>query len=197
MTNKIIRPTNTKNSLLVVHQIQITSLPHFDYKLRQQSRFLIDMTTGGDVLVSKTLNQHNLNNFESLFQNFQYFRPNICGNQVIVSGICQCKSTANYKDFTKLFMVVLTQVNNKMITSTKAKYARGLNQSLSQNIGGQNRYLTFKLERNDSFIQFDSIKTICNYFFQHISGKSCCIEQFVSLQNYIIWYLLCIFHDFS
>ena len=191
MTNKIIRPTNTNNSLLVVHQIQITSVPHFSYKLRQQSRFLIDMTTGGgDVLVSKTLNQHNLNNFESLFQNFQYFRPNICGNQVIVSGICQCKSTANYKDFTKLCMVVLPQINNKMITSTKAKYARGLNQSLSQNKGVQNRYLTLKLESYYSFIRFDSTKGMQNCFFYQISGKSCSIVRFVSLQNYIIWYLL-------
>ena len=150
------------------------------------------MTTGGrgDVLVSKTLNQHNLNNFESLFQNFKYFRPNICGNQVNVSGICQCKSTANYKDFTKLFMVVLPQVNNKMITSTKAKYARGLNLSLSQNKGVQNRYLTLKLESYDSFVRFDSTKSMQNCFFYQISGKSCCIVRFVSLQNYIIWYLL-------
>ena len=190
MTNKIIRPTNTNNSLLVVHQIQITSVPHFSYKLRQQSRFLIDMTTGGDVLVSKTLNQHNLNNFESLFQNFQYFRPNICGNQVNVSGICQCKSTANYKDFTKLFMVVLPQVNNKMIISTKARQARVLNQSLSRNKGVQNRYLTLKLESYDSFVRFDSTKSMQNCFSYQISGKSCCIVRFVSLQNYIIWYLL-------
>ena len=184
MTNKIIRPTKTNNSLLLVHQIQITSLPHFDYKLRQQSKFLIVMTTGGvewGVLVSKTLNQHNLNNFESLFKNVQYFRPNICGNQVIVSGICQCKSTANYKDFTKLCMVVLPQINNKMITSTKAKYARGLNQSLSQNKGVQNRYLTLKLESYYSFIRFDSTKSMQNCFFYQISGKSCSIVRFVSL----------------
>ena len=181
MTNKIIRPTNTNKSLLVVHQIQITSVPHFIYKFHQQSKILIVMTTGGDVLVSKTVNQHNLNNFESLFQNFQYFRPNICGNQVILSGICQCKSTANYKDFTKLFMVVLPQVNNKMITSTKAKYARGLNQSLSQNKGVQNRYLKLKLESYDNFVRFDSIKSMQNCFFYQISGKSCSIVRFVSL----------------
>ena len=86
-------------------------------------------------LVSKTLNQHNLNNFESLFQNFQYFRPNICGNQVIVSGIYLWKPTANLEDFTKFFMVIRPYFDNKIITSTKAKYARGLNQSLSQNKG--------------------------------------------------------------
>ena len=149
------------------------------------------MTTGeGCALVLKTLNQHNLNNFESLFQNFQYFRPNICGNQVIVSGIYQWKPTANLEDFTKFFMVVLPYFDNKIITSTKAKYARGLNLSLSQNKGVQNRYLTLKLESYDSFVRFDSTKSMQNCFSYQISGKSCCIVRFVSLQNYIIWYLL-------
>ena len=148
MTRKIIGPTNTNDSLLVVHQIQIKSVPHsFGYKVQQQSKFLIVMTTGRGVLVSKTLNQHNLNNFESLFQNFQYFRPNICGNQVNVSWVYQCNLTANYKDFTKLFMVVLPQVNNKMITSTKAKYARGLNQSLSKNKGGLEQIFNIKIRK--------------------------------------------------
>ena len=158
MTIKIIRPRNTNNSLLVVREIQIKSVPHaFSDKLLQQSNFLIVMRSGGGVSWFQKLNQHNLNNSGSLFRNFQHFRENICGNQVIVSGIYQWKPTANLEDFTKFFMVVLPYFDNKVITSTKAKYARGLNKSLSQNIWGQNRYLTFKLERNDSFFQFDSI----------------------------------------
>ena len=145
MTIKIIRPRNTNNSLLVVHEIQSKSVPHaFSYKLLQQSNFLIVMRSAGGMSLCQKLNQLNINNCGSL-------------NQVIVSGIYLWKPTANLEDFTKFFMVVLPYFDNKIITSTKAKYARGLNQSLSQNIGGQNRYLTFKLERNDSFFQFDSI----------------------------------------
>ena len=74
----------------------------------------------------------------SLFQKLNQLNINNCGslNQVIVSGIYLWKPTANLEDFTKFFMVVLPYFDNKIITSTKAKYARGLNQSLSQNIGG-------------------------------------------------------------